>query len=92
MSIFHFKGEFLDRNGDHVRYRFQTDYVGDAQRSGTLSLDLVTGAWTVNESADSRCYADGTCRDDHCAGALTHKIRKAYAEDGLLPAVVFHIA
>ena len=91
MSIFHFRGELAERQPDGARYRFQTDYVSEPSRMGTFSLSVLTWAWTVEQSADSRCYSDGTSRDHHCVSALVHKIRKAYATDGL-PDVVFHIA
>jgi hypothetical protein len=91
MSVFHFKGELLERKADSARYRFQTDYIGDAERVGIFSVNLRSWDGSIDESADSRCYADGTSRDVHCVAALVYKIRKAYTRDGL-PEVVFHIA
>ena len=91
MSAFHFRGELVGHDTETARYRFQTNYVDDAQRTGAFSVNLVTWAWSIDLSADSRCYADGTSRDAHCVSALIHKIRKAYGLSGL-PEVVFHVA
>jgi len=91
VSVFHFRAELVEQKANGARYRFQTDYVGDSQRVGMFSLDISTWTWCIDESADSRCYADGTSRDAHCVAALTHKIRKTYPLEGL-PAIVFHIA
>jgi hypothetical protein len=91
MSIFHFRGELAERSPDGARYRFQTDYVSEPSRMGTFSPTIPAWTWNVEESADPRCYPDGTPRDHHCVSALVHKIRKAYVTDGL-PDVVFHIA
>jgi len=90
MTIWHYKGELVQRDGVLATYRFFPDQVMAPAVSGLFQIDLES--FTAEIVAPANAEARGlVSTDERCVSALAHKIRRAVqaSEDAT---VVYFIA
>lgn len=91
MTIWHFKGELLERDGDVALYRYFPDHVMAPAVTGVFRVHLLSFEVQVIEYANAEARGL-VSNDEHCVSALVNKIRKAVATDGAPPDLTFFIA
>jgi hypothetical protein len=91
MSIWHYKAELIRADADTLEYRYFPDHVMAPGISGVFRVRPADWSWT--NSTPARAEERGLVSiDERCIDALVHKLKKAYAADGVAPPTVFFIA
>jgi len=90
MTIWHYKGELVQREGVIATYRFFPDHVMAPAISGLFRIDLESFTAEIVEPANAEARGL-VSTDERCVSALAHKIRKTVqaSEDAT---VVYFIA
>jgi len=91
MTIWHFKGELLHRDGVSAVYRFFPDHVMAPDVSGTFRVNLTFFQSEIVEPANAAARGL-VSTDEYCVSALVHKIRKAPSTSEGPPEQVFFVA
>ena len=91
MSVFHYKGILIKKNGNEAFYQYFSDYVMQKDISGEFKFSLIDWKPKITFKADNKgrlvVYID-----ERCVEALTHKIKKYSEQNGKLPEEIYWIA
>ena len=90
MTIWHYKGELVQREGVIATYRFFPDHVMAPAISGLFRIDLESFTAEIVEPANAEARGL-VSTDERCVAALAHKIRKA-VQSSEAATVVYFIA
>lgn len=88
MSVFHYKGELVEIDGDHLVYRFNPDTVSKVERWGELRVAADLGGFEITRSSGLGSR-NGVSADERCARALIHKLRRS---DDIAPETLEFVA
>ena len=91
MTVWHYKGELVERVGQVATYKFFPDHVMAPAVSGVFQIDLKSFAVEIVEPANAEALGL-VSTDERCVSALAHKIRKALEASHDVPTVAFFIA